>query len=62
MTLRPDAQKWYCGTCMEFTAPSEPLKTEQGGPDPSKPKGLWIRMAILLAFLFALALLKIYVI
>jgi hypothetical protein len=62
MTLRTDAKKWFCGTCKEFTQPSEPPRLEQPKSDPSKPKGLWIRLAILVAFLLALALLRIYVV
>lgn len=62
MTLRTDSDKWFCGTCMEFTEPREPPRLAQPATDPSKPKGRWIKFAIVAAIIFILMLLRQYLI
>jgi hypothetical protein len=62
MTLRLDAQKWFCGTCKEFTEPNEPPRIEPRKSDPSRPKWPWLRIAIIMTIVFLLIVLRDYLI
>jgi len=58
MTLRLDAQKWFCETCKEFIQPKDPPRIEPRKSDPSKPKWPWLRIAIIMALVFLLIALR----
>jgi len=60
MTLRLDAQKWFCETCKEFTEPNEPPRLEPRKLDPSRPKWPWLRIVIIMAIIFLLIVLRNY--
>ena len=62
MTLRLDAQKWYCETCKEFTKPQEPPRIVPPPSDPAKPKGRWIKFAIVAAIVFILTFIRVFII
>ncbi len=60
MKLDQPTGEWQCEVCHGKGTPQRPIQIEPR-PDPSRPKGQWLRIIIIVVVLFVLAFLRVFV-